>query len=85
MQDITQMINAHIPEHNREAIVQSLRTDLNVINYRHLNVDRGGLQQIMDLALQGGIIKKRIDLEAFIDDGFATSITETNIPAVGTK
>ena len=30
---ISDMIRKHIPEHNQEAIIQSLRSDLNVINY----------------------------------------------------
>ena len=79
LQGITRMINKHIPEHNQEAIVQSLRTDLNVINYRHLNVDKAGLKQIMDLAVAGDILKKGIDIEAFANENFSTSITEEEI------
>lgn len=77
--DISTMIRRHIPEHNEEAIVQSLRTDLNVINYRHLNVDPAGLKQIMDLAVEGGILKKGIDIDAFTDKRFATVITDMEI------
>lgn len=72
---ITNMIRKHIPEHNQEAIVQSLRLDLNVINYRNLNIDKAGLKQIMDLAVEGGILKKLINIEKFADDSFATEIT----------
>lgn len=77
MIEISDMIRKHIPEHNEEAIIQSMRTDLNVINYRHLNVDKSGLKQIMDLAVEGGVLKKPIDIEAFADTRFSTEITET--------
>lgn len=80
---ITEMINRHIPEHNQEAIVQSLRTDLNVINYRHLNVDKAGLKQIMDLAVEGGILEKGIDIDSFADTGFSTTLTEEEIAEAG--
>jgi len=80
---LTEMINKHIPEHNQEAIVQSLRTDLNVINYRHLNVDKAGLKQIMDLAVEGGILKKGIDIDSFADTGFSTTLTEEEIAETG--
>ncbi|MEE8398902.1 MAG: ABC transporter substrate-binding protein [Desulfobacterales bacterium] len=82
--DISSMIRRHIPEHNEEAIVQSLRTDLNVINYRHLNVDPAGLRQIMDLAVEGGILKKGIDIEAFTDRRFSTVITDAEIKETDT-
>lgn len=73
---ISDMIRKHIPEHNREAIIQSLRPDLNVINYRHLNVDKAGLKQIMDLAVEGGILKRPIAIDEFADTSFSTQITE---------
>ncbi len=73
---ISDMIRRHIPEHNQEAIVQSLRPDSKVINYRHLNVDKAGLKQIMDYALDGGILKKPIDIDAFADMRFSTEITD---------
>ena len=45
MEPIVKMVRAHVPAHTRDAIIQSLRPDLNVINYRHPNVDgRLGLQ-----------------------------------------
>ena len=72
---ICNMIRKHIPEHNAEAIVQSLRLDLNVINYKNLNMDKAGLKHIMDLAVEGGILKKTINIEKFADDSFATKIT----------
>jgi NitT/TauT family transport system substrate-binding protein len=76
MEAIVEMIQKHIPEHNREAIIESLRTDLDVINYRHLNVDKGGLKQVMDLAIEGGILKRGIDIDSFADTGFSTKIFE---------
>jgi len=80
---ITEMINRHIPEHNQEAIVQSLRTDLNVINYRHLNVDKAGLKQIMDLAVEGDILEKGIDIDSFTDASFSTTVTDEEISETG--
>ncbi len=76
MIDISNMIRKHIPEHNEAAIIQSLRPDLNVINYRHLNLDTAGLKLIMDLAVEGGIIRQAIDIEEFADRSFSTEITE---------
>ncbi len=76
MIEIANMIRKHIPEHNQEAIIQSLSPDLNVINYRYMNVDKEGLRQIMNLAIEGGILKKAIDIDAFADESFSTEITE---------
>ena len=73
---IADMIRKHIPEHNEEAIIQSLRPDLMVINYRHLNLDRAGLKQIMDLAVEGGILKAPINIDEFAEPRFATEITD---------
>jgi len=75
MTAITNMIRKHIPEHNEQAIIESLRPDLNVINYRHLNVDKAGLKQIMDLAVEGGILREPIDIDAIADENFTTEIT----------
>ena len=75
MVEISDMIRKHIPEHNAEAIIQSLRPDLNVINYKNMNVDKAGLKMIMDHAVKGGIIKAPIDIETFADESFATKIT----------
>jgi NitT/TauT family transport system substrate-binding protein len=79
MMAISDMIRKHIPEHNQEAIIQSLRPDLNVINYRHLNVDKAGLKHIMDQAVEGGILKRPIDIDAFADESFSTKITEDEV------
>jgi NitT/TauT family transport system substrate-binding protein len=76
MKTIADMIRKHIPEHNEEAIIQSLRPDLMVINYRNLNLDKPGLKLIMDLAVEGGILKEPIDIDDFADERFASDITE---------
>ncbi len=73
---IADMVRKHIPEHNQEAIIQSLRLDLNVINYKNLNVDEAGLKQIMDYAVEGNILKRPIDIGAFADTSFSTEITK---------
>ena len=72
---IVEMIRKHIPEHNEEAIVQSLRLDLDVINYRDLQVDKAGLRQVMDLAVEAGILSAPIDINAFADERFTTEVT----------
>ncbi len=72
---ISDMIRKHIPEHNQEAIIQSLRPDLNVINYKNMNVDKAGLKQIMDYAVEGGILKSPINIDIFADESFSTKIT----------
>ncbi|MEA1967229.1 MAG: ABC transporter substrate-binding protein [Thermodesulfobacteriota bacterium] len=79
---ISDMIRRHIPEHNQEAIIQSLRPDLNVINYFNLNVDKAGLKQIMDYAVEGGILKKAINIDEFADESFSTKITKVNAAAL---
>ncbi len=73
--EISDMIRKHIPKHNQDAIIQSLRSDLNVINYKNLNIDKEGLRQIMNYAVDGGILNKPIDIDAFADERFATEIT----------
>jgi NitT/TauT family transport system substrate-binding protein len=75
MDEIIAMIRKHIPEHNEEAIVQSLDPTLDVINYSNLNLDVAGLRQIMDLAVEGGILEGPIDIDDFADNSFATDIT----------
>ncbi len=78
MKAVSDMIRKHIPEHNEEAIIQSLRLDLNVINFKNLNVDKGGLRQVMSLAVEGNVLKEPIDIDAFADESFSTTITEVN-------
>ncbi len=75
MDDIVKKIRKHIPKHNANAITQSLRSDLNVINYYNLNIDKSGLKLIMDLAVEGKILKTPIDINGFADDQFSTKIT----------
>lgn len=72
--NIAKIINRYIPKHNVEAIVQSLRADLKVINYHNLNVDKAGLEQIMNLAVEADMIKS-INLDEFVNDEFSTTIT----------
>jgi len=68
--EIVNIVRKHIPLHNSEAIVASLNPELRVINYQHLNIDKPGLKQIMDLAVEGGILQKSIDIEDFADERF---------------
>ncbi len=73
------MIQKHIPQHTKDAIVESLRSDLNVINYMNLNVDdqsKDSLRKIMDLAIEAGFLKKKIDIDALADERFGTEITK---------
>jgi len=82
LDEIIAMIRRHIPEHTPRAIRESLRPDLNVINYHHLNVDKGGLRQIMDLSVEAGIIPAPVDIDAFADESFATDITDAEPASV---
>lgn len=75
MRTISNIIHRHIPAHTRDAIAQSLRADLNVINYYNLNVDKAGLKQIMDYAVEGEILKNTININHFADTTFSTEIT----------
>ncbi|OUR83476.1 nitrate ABC transporter substrate-binding protein [Cycloclasticus sp. 46_120_T64] len=70
LDEIVRIVRKHIPEHNREAIIASLNPELKVINYQHLNIDKAGLKQIMDLAVEGKIITEAIDIDAFADTRF---------------
>ncbi len=74
MLEIANMVRKHIPEHNQEAIIQSLRPDLNVINYKYLNIDKPGIEMIMNLAVEGNILKQKINIDDFSDAQFATEI-----------
>jgi len=70
LEAIVDIVRKHIPAHTREAIIASLNPGLRVINYQHLNIDKGGLKQIMDLAVEGGILKQPVDIDAFADTRF---------------
>jgi len=56
LEAIVSIIRKHIPDHSPKAIIVSLDPHLRAFNYQHLNVDKTGLKQIMDLAVEGGII-----------------------------
>ena len=70
MEAIVAIVRKHIPAHTRDAIIASLDPQLRVINYQHLNVDKAGLKQIMDLAVEGGILQAPVDIDAFADERF---------------
>jgi NitT/TauT family transport system substrate-binding protein len=76
---IADLIHKHIPIHSKEAIIQSLNKDLDVINYINLNIDQGGLKQVMDLAIESGVLTQAIDINTFADEQFATQLTVHNI------
>lgn len=75
LKEIAQTVNKYIPLHSVDAVTQSLRYDLGVINYSNLNVDADGLKYIMDLAVEGHVLKKAVDVNAFVDPSFSTDIT----------
>ncbi|WP_022942129.1 ABC transporter substrate-binding protein [Psychromonas hadalis] len=70
LDEIVIIVQKHIPEHTRDAIIASLDPDLRVINYQSLNIDEAGLKLIMNLALEADILKKSIDIELFSDHRF---------------
>ena len=76
LEAIADLVRKHIPQHNKAAIIQSLRLDLDVINYRHLNNDEAGLKLIMDLAVEAGIIQKGVDINVFSDKRFSTDLSK---------
>ncbi|MBV1872395.1 MAG: ABC transporter substrate-binding protein [Gammaproteobacteria bacterium] len=71
---IVKIVRKHIPAHNRKAITASLDPNLRVINYQNLNVDKAGLKQIMDLAVEGGILKTGVDIDEFADTQFQVDL-----------
>ena len=74
------MVRRHIPSHKPEAIRQSLRKDLDVINYQNLNVDanaQNSFREIMELAYEAGFIKQKIDIDKLTDESFSTEITRS--------
>ncbi len=76
---IIAMIRKHIPQHTKQGIIESLRPDLNVINYKNMNVDqesKESLREIMNLAFEAGFISKKIDIDALADESFSTDITK---------
>ncbi len=82
---IVDIVRKHIPSHTSKAIIASLDPSLQVINYRHLNIDKAGLKQIMDFAIEGGILKQAIDIDAFADLRFSHSDAQTPLIDVVAK
>ncbi|MFT5163435.1 MAG: NitT/TauT family transport system substrate-binding protein [Alteromonadaceae bacterium] len=79
LNEIAKLVNSnYIKLHTVPAIEASLNGELGVINYVNLNNDKPGLKMIMDLAVESGVMKKAIDINAFADDSFATKITVTD-------
>ncbi len=76
LEEIVAIVRKHIPLHTRQAIIASLNPKLKVINYQHLNIDKAGLKQIMDLAVEGKIIKKGVDIDDFANTNFKQNLTE---------
>jgi len=76
LDEIVDIIRKHIPSHNKEAIIASLDPKLRVINYEHLNVDKAGLQQIMELGVEGGILRQRINIDEFADMRFEVDLSD---------
>jgi len=74
IQAIVEMLVKHIPDHNQIAIEASLDAQLKVINYQQLNIDKGGLQQIMDYALEAGLLAQGLDINVFADTRFDVPI-----------
>ncbi|SFC15913.1 ABC transporter substrate-binding protein [Pseudoalteromonas denitrificans] len=70
--EIVKIIRKHIPAHTKEAIIASLDPKLRVINYQSLNIDKPGLAQIMNLAVEGNILKQKINIDEFSDIRFDT-------------
>lgn len=88
LEEIVEIVRKHIPSHNREAIIASLNPQLRVINYQHLNIDKPGLKQIMDFAVEGRILQAPIDIDDFADNRFsidAEAIRPTATAATITK
>lgn len=78
LEEIVAVVQRHIPAHSRDSIIQSLRSDLNVINYLNLNVDanaKASITMIMALAYEAGFIKQKIDIESLADESFNTKST----------
>ncbi|MBV1959478.1 MAG: ABC transporter substrate-binding protein [Pseudomonadales bacterium] len=67
LQQIIEIIIRHIPSHTPAAITASLDPHLRVINYQYLNIDKAGLKQIMDWAVEGKILDNSINIDEFAD------------------
>lgn len=73
LEAIVKIVRKHIKAHTRKAIIASLDPELRVINYQNLDIDKAGLKQIMDLAVEGGILKKAVNIDTFADPRFSSS------------
>lgn len=67
---IVAIVRKHIPLHTKDAIIASLNPELNVINYKNLDIEKAGLKQIMDYAVEGEIMHEGINIDAFADERF---------------
>ena len=73
---IADQIRKHIPEHNKQAIIESLNIHLDVIKFTNLNVDKPGIKTIMDLAVEGKVLKKKINIDSFTDESFKIDVNQ---------
>jgi NitT/TauT family transport system substrate-binding protein len=76
LEEIIKIIRKHIPSHTVDAIKASLRDDLRVINYTHLNIDKKGLELIMNYAIEGKVLKKGLNVNEFADESFAIDLNK---------
>ncbi len=83
LEQIVAIIRKHIPAHSQQAIIASLSPELRVINYQYLNVDKPGLQLIMDLAIEAGILKPPVDINEFADERFTVAETDISTKQTG--
>jgi NitT/TauT family transport system substrate-binding protein len=74
--EIVNILHNHLPEHSKKAIRASLDHAIHVINYSHLDIDKGGLKQIQDYAIEAGILTKPINIEEFADERFNTPLMD---------
>ncbi|MCP4002949.1 MAG: hypothetical protein GY725_02010 [bacterium] len=52
---------------DRETLITNVDPGPGVINYRQFDVDRSDLAQIMELAVDAGILQQPIEIDAFAD------------------
>lgn len=71
LQEYVDMIRKHIPQHSEEAILASLDRNLKVIGYNDLEIDIEALKEIMDLAVEAGVLSAPIDLKKFAETGLS--------------
>lgn len=85
MDSMITLIRRHVPEHTSKAILSSLNSELGVINYSNLETDKAGLRQVVDLALEAGILRDSLDIDAFCDETFNTFTREEYEDSTVTK